>query len=334
MEQRYQYTMQYTTTLKELEPVAITIGNFDGIHLGHQRLMHELSNLAQSLHCKAAVLTFSPHTLMVVRPNMHIYYLTTLDEKLALIKQYGGINDYIVVNFTPEVAAMSATEFLDTLRQHFTLKGLLVGENFSLGHHRKGDVPFLENYGREHNIVVRAIPLTEHGEIRISSTRVRSLVSEGNVEEAARLLGHPLTFRGTVVHGDERGRLLGFPTANLRPDPHRLLPANGVYAVRVYLTEGTMRESGEKSDTSSTPIVYNGVVNVGVRPTFQGTERLVEVHLLDTTLDLYGKELVVDFIAHLRSEQRFPNIEALKTQIATDVQQARQLLAKSSIAGA
>lgn len=322
--------MQYTTTLTEQEPIAITIGNFDGIHLGHQRLMHELHTLAQSLHCKAAVATFSPHTLMVVRPNMHIYYLTTLTEKLALIKNFGGIDDTIVINFTPEVAAMSATEFMDTLRQHFTLKGLLVGENFSLGHNRMGDLAFLEDYGREHNIIVRSVPLTEQGEIRISSTRVRSLVSEGKVEEATKLLGHPLTLHGTVIHGDERGRLLGFPTANLRPDPHRLLPGNGVYAVRVQVAEVPFGESSEKSDTSSTPIVYNGVANVGVRPTFEGTQRLVEVHLLDVTLDLYEKELAVEFIVYLRSEKRFPNIDALKTQIAADAQQARQLLATDS----
>jgi riboflavin kinase/FMN adenylyltransferase len=323
--------MHYTTTLTAQEPIAITIGNFDGIHRGHLHLMAELRALAQALYCQPAMLTFSPHTLMVVRPDLHIYYLTTLDEKQALVKQYGKIVHTIVIDFTPEVAAMSAAEFMDTLRQHFNLKGLVVGENFSLGHNRMGNLALLERYGQEHDIVVRAIPLAEHGETRISSTRIRSLVSEGAVEEAAQLLGHPLILRAAVVHGDERGRLLGFPTANLRPDPHRLLPANGVYAVRAQVHD--VRENGEERDKNSTLNVYNGVANIGLRPTFNGKERLVEVHFLDVNLDLYGKELTVEFIARLRSEQRFSSIEALKTQIVADARQARQLLQTHSITG-
>lgn len=316
--------MQYTTTITAQQPIVITIGNFDGIHRGHQRLMHELSVLADELHCRPVLVTFSPHTLMVVRPDMYIYYLTTLEEKLALAKKYGGIADTIVIEFTSAVAAMSATEFMDTLCQNFMLKGLVVGANFSLGHNRMGDVTFLEEYGRTHNMIVRAVPLEERAQTRISSTRIRSLISEGAVAEANELLGHELTLSSVVVHGDERGRLLGFPTANLRPDAHRLLPANGVYAVRVFINEA--EKSGEVSDKNHAINVYNGVANVGVRPTFDGKERLVEVHLLDVDLDLYDKVLSVAFIAHLRSEQRFSGIDALKAQIATDAQQARQIL--------
>lgn len=316
--------MHYTTTLTVQEPIAITIGNFDGIHRGHQRLMHQLCTLAEELHCRPVLVTFSPHTLMVVRPDMHIYYLNTLAEKLALAKRYGGVADTIVIDFTPAVAAMSATEFMDTLCHDFMLKGLVVGANFSLGHNRMGDVAFLEEYGRDHSIVVRAVPLEERAQTRISSTRIRSLISEGSVAEANELLGHELTLSSVVVHGDERGRLLGFPTANLRPDPHRLLPANGVYAVRVSINEA--EKSGEVSDKNHATNVYNGVANVGIRPTFDGKERLVEVHLLDVDFDLYDKILSVAFIAHLRNEQRFSGMDALKAQIASDAQQARQIL--------
>jgi riboflavin kinase/FMN adenylyltransferase len=326
--------MHYTTTLAAHEPIAITIGNFDGIHRGHQHLMHELGTLAEQLHCRPALVTFSPHTLMIVRPDMHVYYLTTLEEKLALTRQYGGITDNIVIEFTPEVASMSATEFMDTLRHDFQLKGLVVGANFSLGHNRMGDITFLENYGREHGIIVQAIALEEIGQTRISSTRIRSLVSEGAVTEANELLGHPLTLSGVVVHGNERGRLLGFPTANLRPDSHRLLPANGVYAVRAYVAatgEGQQEGEAGKSDVNPLPTVYNGVANIGVRPTFNGTVRQVEVHLFDVDLDLYDKVLTVEFLAHLRAEQRFPGIDALKTQIAADAQQARQILQNYSV---
>lgn len=298
----------------------MTIGNFDGIHLGHQRLMHETSRLAQELHSQPALLTFSPHALMVVRPDLYVRYLSTLDEKLALTQRYGGIANAIVLHFTPEVAAMSAENFMDALCNRFSIRGLVVGANFALGHNRMGDVTFLEHYGKEHNIQVRAISLEEAEHTRISSTRIRTLVSEGKVAEANELLGHPLIISGTVVHGDERGRLLGFPTANLELDPHKLLPADGVYAVRVHVQNST------DSDSEITSPVYNGVVNIGVRPTFDGKKRLVEAFLLDADLDLYDKRLTLDFIAHLRNEQRFSGIDALKAQIASDVQEARQIL--------
>ena len=219
---------------------------------------------------------------------------------------------------------MSATEFMDILRTHFQLKALVVGENFSLGHNRKGDIRFLETYGQEHQMRVQAIPLEEAKDTRISSTRIRTLINEGTIAEANELLGHPMLLTGIVREGDKRGRQLGFPTANIHPDPHKLLPADGVYAVRTHVQE--KREAGN-GDGQEAPYVYKGVANIGVRPTFNGTEHLVEVHLLDVDLDLYGKELSIDFIAHLRGEQRFPGIDALKQQIAADVQQARQLLA-------
>ncbi len=177
--------------------------------------------------------------------------------------------------------------------------------------------------GQKHGIAVEAIPLQENGHERISSTRIRKLVSEGEIAGANELLGHPLTFSGIVQHGDQRGRLIGFPTANLLPEPHRLIPANGVYAVRVMIGEIgniAIRDAG-----GAIP-VYNGVTNIGVRPTFNGTVRLVEVHLLDIQPDLYDQRITISFIARLRSEQRFAGIEALKAQIALDAQQGRQLL--------
>lgn len=315
--------MQYETTLATHEPIAITIGNFDGVHRGHQRLMHELVAMARELHCTPVLVTFSPHTLEMVRPDIDLQILTPLDEKLALTERYGGIADSIVIHFTPEIAALSATAFMDSLCADFAVKGLVVGANFSLGHNRMGDVPFLEQYGQEHGIAVEAIPLQENGQGRISSTRIRKLVSEGDIAGASELLGHPLTFSGIVQHGDQRGRLIGFPTANLLPEPHRLIPANGVYAVRVIIGEiGNIAQR----DAEGTIPVYNGVANIGVRPTFNGTVRLVEVHLLDIQPDLYDQRITISFIARLRNEQRFAGIEALKAQITMDAQQGRQLL--------
>ncbi len=312
--------MEFETTLTGHEPVALTIGNFDGIHRGHQRLMHELRATAAALKSRAALVTFAPHTLLVVRPEIDLQLLTTLEEKLALTRQYGGIEDSIVIHFTPEVKAMSAEAFLDALRARFPIRALVVGEDFSLGRNRMGDVAFLQEYGRKHDILIRSIALEEDERARISSTRIRTLVGEGKIGEANELLGHPLTMSGPVVHGDHRGRLLGFPTANLIPPPHKLLPTNGVYAITVTVP------SVPGGDSAVGSRVYNGVANIGIRPTFNGKERVVEAHLLDIELDLYEKRITIDFIARLRDEQRFAGIEALKAQIAADAQQARQLL--------
>ncbi len=281
--------------------------------------MHELRKTAQELNCTPVLVTFSPHTLMIVRPDIDVRYLTTLEEKLALTTKYGDIADSIIITFTQAVAAMSASEFMQDLTAHFTIKALVIGTDFSLGHNRMGNITFLQQYGQENGIVVRPIPLAEVERTRISSTRIRALVSEGKISEANELLGHPVTLSDSVRHGAHRGRLLGFPTANLIPEAHKLLPANGVYAVRVSTNDPL-------SDGATASRVYNGVVNIGVRPTFNEKERIVEVHLLDVQPDLYDKRITIEFIARLRDEQRFATIDALKSQIAADVQQARQVL--------
>ncbi|GAC1567024.1 MAG: bifunctional riboflavin kinase/FAD synthetase [Ktedonobacteraceae bacterium] len=320
--------MEYTTTLSENELIAITIGNFDGIHRGHQRLLHELGAVAESLRCKPVIVTFSPHTLLVVRPAIQLDYLTSLEEKLALAKRYGRVADSIVIHFTPEVAALTADAFLDELNAHFHIQAMVVGNNFSLGHNRMGDVPFLQRYGQEHHLPVLAVEMEEAERTRISSTRIRSLVSEGRITEANELLGHPVVVSGLVIKGDQRGRLLGFPTANLLPEAHKLLPANGVYAARVYTDPAAESDAAVQIAVSygDQQNEWDSVVNIGVRPTFGGQQRLVEAHLLDVQLDLYDKRIFIDFIARLRNEQRFNGIEALKTQIAADAQQARLLL--------
>jgi len=309
-------TMELITTISPDKPIVITIGNFDGVHRGHIRLMHELREMAQELNSTPVLVTFSPHTLLVVRPNIDLQCLTTLQEKLALAKHYGNIADSIVVKFTPEVARMTANDFMEELRHRFIIRGMVVGADFSLGHNRMGDITFLQTYGQEHGIRVHPISLEEDERTRISSTRIRTLVKEGQIAEANALLGHPVIVSGLVVHGDHRGRLLGFPTANLASEPHKLLPANGIYAAYVGVNEPF---DGYK---------YNGAISVGVRPQFDGQQRLVEAYLLDTQLDLYDQRIIVDFIARLRDEERFESIDALKAQMAADVEQARQILQK------
>ena len=333
--------MHYTTTLTDTKPIVITIGNFDGIHKGHQRLMREVCQLAHTLNSTPVLVTFQPHVLKVLRPEIDVRCLTTLEEKLALTRTYGGIADAIVIEFTPAVAAMSATEFMDEMRAHFNLRGLVVGSDFSFGHNRTGNVAFLRTYGSEHGIEVQPIQLEEIQYQRISSTRIRSLVSEGKIEEASDLLGHTVMLHGYVARGDQRGRLLGFPTANLIPPTDQLIPANGVYAARVLV-----RKTAAQSDAVHSPCVsldvkvnakqvaeqwdsYQSAVNIGVRPTFDGGKLLVEAYLLDVEgLDLYDQCMSIHFIARLRSEQRFAGLDALKAQIAEDVRNARHVLQK------
>ncbi len=333
--------MRYSTTLTGTESIVITIGNFDGIHKGHQELMHEVCKLAEKLDSLPVLLTFQPHTLKVVRPEIDLRCLTTLAEKLALARVYGGIHDSIVMEFTPEVATMSASEFMDDLCAHFKLRGLVVGANFSLGHNRMGDVAFLQEYCQPRGIAVQAIPLEEIQYQRVSSTRIRKLVSEGDVAEARDLLGHVVTLNGKVARGDQRGRLLGFPTANIVPPVEKLIPANGVYAARVLVAKEPAQSDLVHSlcvsfegnigddETLASWDTYTSAVNIGVRPTFDGQTRLVEAHLLDVEgVDLYDCYMSIQFIARLRSEQRFAGIELLKAQIAEDVQNARLVLQK------
>ena len=316
--------MDYTTTLVKNDPIVITIGNFDGIHKGHLRLMQALRTMAQTIDAKPVLVTFDPHTLLVVRPDINLHCLTTLEEKLALTALYGNIPDNIVISFTSQVAKMSANDFLESLGERFLLRGMVVGVDFSLGHNRMGNIAFLQEYGQEHAIEVLPIQLEAAEQTRISSTRIRTLVSDGQIDEANALLGHPVIASSIVVKGDQRGRLLGFPTANLLPEPHKLLPADGVYAARVHIGKVLQRDERHENP------VYNSVVNIGVRPTFGGHKRIVEAHLLDADLDLYDQRITIDFITRLRDEQRFAGIDALKTQIASDVLVARQILQKEA----
>jgi riboflavin kinase/FMN adenylyltransferase len=338
-------SMEYQTTLSPHEPIVITIGNFDGIHLGHQCLLHEVGALARTLECKPVLVTFCPHTLLVIRPNIDIRYLTTQDEKLALAKQYGGIADHIVITFTPQVAALSAEDFMNELCQRLSIKGLVAGADFSLGRNRMGNIEFLKDYGQQHNIRVHTVSLAEAHQNRISSSRIRELLSQGEIAQANELLGHPVIISGIVRQGEKRGRILGFPTANLHPEPGKLLPADGVYAAMVHVQDSQgsdlltpssvykedganlSRSGGGVANAETVGIEMKGVVNVGTRPTFNGKERLVEVHLLDADLDLYDRKLTVKFIEYLRGEQRFPSLDALKAQISADVQKAHQILA-------
>jgi riboflavin kinase/FMN adenylyltransferase len=286
-----------------------TIGAFDGVHLGHQFLIRNLVARAKETGRLAMVVTFHPHPVAVLRPDLPIRYLTTPGEKAVLMEQL-SLDILAILPFDAQMARMSAAEFTGALVRHLRLRELWVGPDFALGRNREGDIATLRALGADLGFAVRAVePFLLDGEV-VSSTRIRALLAQGDVRGATRLLGRYPTVAGEVVPGARRGRALGYPTANLEVRQERAVPADGVYAVFAVL--GTER--------------YPGVANIGVRPSFDNGARTVETFILDFDQDIYGCDLVVEFVERLRPEQRFPNIADLVRQIGQDVEVARRIL--------
>jgi riboflavin kinase/FMN adenylyltransferase len=311
--ENHMHVFSQLSDISRREPAVLTIGFFDGVHRGHQRLVQRTVELARQAGARAVLITFWPHPLTVLRPEQPVQLLTTLEERLALLQALGGLDAAIVMAFTPELARLSPEEYLGALRDRFALRALVEGPDFAFGRDRLGNVEWLRRASATGGFAVETLAVEADGQ-RISSTRIRGLIAAGAVEVAAQLLGRPYMLDGTVITGDRRGRTLGFPTANLCLDARKLVPAHGVYAVRV----------GLPGDESA---LRPGVANIGVRPTFgEGNTPLVEVHLLDTQADLYGQRMTTAFIARLREERRFPGLDALKAQIAADANHARELL--------
>jgi riboflavin kinase/FMN adenylyltransferase len=283
--------------LSEVEPRPrrVAVGEFDGVHLGHRAVIEGSDT----------VLTFEPHPASVVRTGGGPKLLTTLELKAELVAEL-GVEELVVVPFDERFAHQEPAEFVDSVLVHVLgATHVSVGENFRFGHRARGTALLLEQDGR---FDTRVVPLVEVNGVPVSSTRIRNLLGEGEVDTAARLLGAAFRLRGEVVGGDQRGRDLGFPTANIVPDPKLACPGNGVYACRV----------GE----------HLAAVNVGVRPTFgSDLQLLVEAHLLDFQGDLYGERLTIEFVERLRSEQRFGSVEDLVAQMHRDVESTRELLA-------
>jgi riboflavin kinase / FMN adenylyltransferase len=287
----------------ERRPRHVAVGEFDGVHLGHREVIDGADT----------VLTFEPHPRAVVAPDAAPKLLTSLDIKTDLIAGL-GVRELVVIPFDRSFAAQGPQEFIDSvLVERLQAERVSVGENFRFGHKATGDAELLR---RQDAFEARVVPLVEvDGEI-VSSTHVRGLVVSGNLEQANRFLGSPFQLRGTVVHGDERGRELGFPTANLVPDNALVYPGNGVYACRAAFEDG-----GEWR-------WWPAATNVGVRPTFvTGRGVLIEAYLLDFDGDLYDRELRIAFLSRLRGERRFDTVEGLVEQMHRDVQDARTIAA-------
>jgi riboflavin kinase / FMN adenylyltransferase len=302
-------------TLPQLGPAVLTIGFFDGVHRGHRRLISRTAELASERSVQAVAVTFWPSPVSIIRPTVPVQLLSTLEEKLRILEGLEELDAVLVLPFSREMSRLSPEAFLDLIAGYHPL-ALVEGTDFAVGHHRLGDVTYLRTLGEQRGFTVETYEVQVDGE-RVSSTRIRNLVQAGVLTTATDLLGREYTLLGEVVTGEQRGRLLGFPTANLRCDARKTLPGSGVYAVRVRLP-------GEQKAT------HPGVCNIGVRPTFAGEGHLmVEVHLLEGNMDLYGLHLETEFVARLREERRFNGVDELRAQILIDVDHARDLLSAS-----
>ena len=292
-------------------PTVLTIGAFDGIHRGHQYLISRVIARAQEIGADSALVTLHPHPKVVLRPTSSLRYLSTIEERLDWLAPLGL--DYVVVfPFSLETSQMRAREFVQLLVDRLRLVEIFCGKDFALGYKREGNVEFLRALGREQGFAVTvADPHALEGQI-VSSTRVRELTAQGEIDEATRLLGRSPSVRGRVIEGDRRGRALGFPTANLAIAERRLIPADGIYAVRVRIGDAW----------------FGGAANIGTRPTFDKGQRLVEVYVLDFDGDLYDQVIEVQFVKRLRAELKFENVNALVEQMKRDVAEARAVLAE------
>jgi riboflavin kinase/FMN adenylyltransferase len=289
----------------------LTIGAFDGVHLGHQALIRGVVAQAHATHRLAALMTFHPHPAVVFSPDRVPQYLTTPGEKLAVLESL-GLDLVVLLSFDRAVADTPAREFMQTVSRHLRVGELWLGPDFALGRNREGDVARLRELGRElgYQLHVAEPVMVDHQVI--SSSQIRALLRKGRVEDATRLLGRYPSLSGMVVEGAHRGRALGFPTANLEVHQERAVPADGVYAVFARLgAEG-----------------YPAVANVGVRPSFDNGQRTVETHLFEFAQDIYGCDLVIEFVARLRDEQRFEDIANLVAQIERDSEAARRILSR------
>jgi riboflavin kinase/FMN adenylyltransferase len=293
----------------------LTIGAFDGVHSGHLAILDELKQVANLIQGETVVITFHPHPRRILNNADAPALLTSLSERIARFEQL-GIHHLVVVPFDPAFAEMSATDYIyKFLIDLFHPKVIIIGNDHRFGKDRSGDLTMLKDFGISHGFTVKEIPEKLLNESRVSSTNIRHALLNGDIKLANQLLTYNYQLIGTVVVGDKLGRTLGFPTANLSMlDSDKLIPASGVYAVHVLLQKG-----GQKRE-------YKGMMNIGYRPTVNGKERRIEVHIFKFDEDIYNEILVVSLVAHTRKELKFAGLEALKTQLYKDKEEITLLL--------
>ncbi|MBC6409674.1 MAG: bifunctional riboflavin kinase/FAD synthetase [Ekhidna sp.] len=289
----------------------VTIGTFDGVHIGHQAILRRLIKEAKANDGSSILITFWPHPRFILKKDTDLKLLSTFDEKIRLIESLGV--DYILkIAFTPEFSYLSADEFVkEVLLRKVNTKKLFIGYDHHFGNHRKGNIEFLRSNASNYGFEVREIPRQDIDSIGISSTKIRNALLEGDVAFAKSLLGRNYSIEGKVMHGEKNGRKIGFPTANIQIEEScKLLPADGVYAVKASL--------GHKA--------YGGMLNIGFKPTLKGSQRTIEAHLFNFQAEIYDRELKVEFIRLLRKEIKFHSIEELKSRLERDKSEAQKVL--------
>ena len=298
--------------LSPFSRTVVTIGNFDGVHLGHRAILARVRQRAKELEAQSVAITFEPHPIKVLRPDASLPLLTTPEQKIDLLAA-SGLDAVAVLPFNREFAALEAREFVQRyFLERLQVREVVVGHDYCFGRGREGNIELLTEMGRSHGFTVQSVWAVEVEGAVVSSSLIRAMLRLGKVVPANQLLGRHYGVVGQVVTGKGRGaKLLGVPTANIRPE-NELLPATGIYAVYVH-------RRGE---------IIPGAANIGTCPTFENSEFSLEVHLLDFNSDLYGEKLGVEFVARLREERRFPSIEELAAQIHADIAQARKVLAR------
>lgn len=290
-------------------PLHLALGVFDGVHIGHQEVIRRAVNAAARDGGLAGMLTFDPHPIRVIAPDKApTSLLATLDHKAAIVRDL-GIGLFIPLHFDAAFAAMEASEFIKRLTTA-PVRTIAVGEDWRFGHRRSGDVAFLESEGKLRHFTLDAVPPVMLDGERVSSTRIRQAIRDGNLEAAQRMLGRPYSVCGVVVEGKKLGRTIGFPTANIATGDAQL-PPDGVWVVTTLLADG--RNLG-------------GVANLGMRPTVNGLARTLEVHLFNFSEEIYGQEVEIQFVKHLRGEIKFPSLDALCIQIQRDAEDAQEIL--------
>lgn len=312
MRARHQYSLE---DIEITEPAWLTIGVFDGVHRGHQRLVEALVSEAHSKNRLAIVLTFFPHPDVVLKGITGRYYLMSPEQRAEYLLNL-GVDFVITQPFDDQVRRMPALQFVKRLVDRLKMAELWVGADFALGHKREGNIEFLRQQGMLQGFAVRTVDLVEHDEsgLVINSTTLREWLREGRVEQVRHWLGRAYSVTGIVEHGQKRGRTIGFPTANLKIWSEQIVPANGVYA-------GWATVDGQR---------FMALTNVGIRPTFAEQDITIESYLLDFSGDLYGRTIHLSFEARLRDEQRFNGVEALVRQIELDVVAGRGVLTQQA----
>jgi riboflavin kinase/FMN adenylyltransferase len=281
----------------------ITIGTFDGVHLGHQKIVTQITKNAHALNCETLVLTFFPHPRMVLQEGTEMKQLNTLNEKIALLDNL-GIDNLVVHPFDKEFSRLTAEEFVKkVLVDVFKIKKIIIGHDHRFGRNRTATIDDLINFGETYGFEVEQISAEEINEVSISSTKIRNALLEGNIELATNYLGYDYSLTGIIFKGKQLGRTIGYPTANITiEEDYKLIPNNGVYIAKSVLNGKTVF----------------GMMNIGTRPTVDGTKQTIEINFFDFKQDLYGQKITISLLHRMRSEQKFESIDALKNQLGKD----------------